>query len=236
MGLEQAGEAAHKVVDVRHMGQHVVGGDQVGLAASAGQFVGQSHAKKALHHLQAQRPRRLGGAGRRLYAVAGNASLLHVLQQVAVVRRDLDHAAACAQAQALLHGLHIGFGMGEPGRRERAEVGVVVREQRLTPGVVFGLYQPAVRAHQHAQGEPNLGRAQGGLAQVGVGRRSAAQVQKRQVQRLAAVSALHRCTPSNDAVSSAWLRSRSDISPTGSGQGSAKRGSSGFRPASAPGA
>ena len=78
--------------------------------------------------------------------------------------------------QALPHGLHIGFGMGEPGGREGAEIRVVVREQRFAPGVVFGLHQPAVRAHQHAQREPDLGRAQGGLAQVGVGRRGAAQV------------------------------------------------------------
>ena len=95
------------------MGQHVVGGDQVGLAARAGSGRRPGPRQKALHHLKP--------LARAALAVLAAGSMPQqgmpaccVLQQVAVVRCDLDHATARAQAQALLHGLHIGLGVGEP--------------------------------------------------------------------------------------------------------------------------
>lgn len=43
--LEQAGEAGNEVIDVWHMGQHVVGHHQIGQLARLHQFIGQFHAK-----------------------------------------------------------------------------------------------------------------------------------------------------------------------------------------------
>ena len=116
MGLEQPRKPTHKIVDIRHMRQHVVGHHQVGLQAVGRQFFGQCHAKKPFHHRDALGACRCRRAGGRLHAVARDACSLHVLQQVAVVRGHFDHAAGRGKAQAHSHRLHIGLGVGEPGR------------------------------------------------------------------------------------------------------------------------
>src|SRR6266545_5429831 len=83
--LEQNGEAANEVVDVRHMREHVVRGHEVGLAAVARKLPGQLDTEESLDDRDPPLPRRSGGAGGRLDAGAGDAARLHVLQQVPVI-------------------------------------------------------------------------------------------------------------------------------------------------------
>ena len=47
VGLEQGGDAGHETVGVGHVGQHVVGVDDVGLLALGGQLLGQSMPKNS---------------------------------------------------------------------------------------------------------------------------------------------------------------------------------------------
>ena len=98
-------------------------------------------------------------------------------------------------AKRSMHRLHVGPAVREPRGRERAEVGVVVGEQRLAPGMVLGLHQPAGLADQQAQRIPGLGRAQGRCGQVGVRGRRAAEVEEGQRQRGAAMTTLQTATP-----------------------------------------
>ena len=90
--LEQQREAAHEVVDVRHVRQHVVRHHQVRLLAAGAQPLGERHAEEFLDDRKAAGARRRRGARGRLDAEALDAAASHVLQQVAVVGGDLDDA------------------------------------------------------------------------------------------------------------------------------------------------
>ena len=232
-GLEQHGEAGNEVVDVGHVGQYVVCRDQIDLPALRNQLVRQANAEEALDDLDPLRARGGRGARRRLDAIARDAGALHELQQVTVVRGDLGHQAGWPQIEARAHRIDIGLAVGQPGGRERTEICVVIGEQLFAAGVVFGLHQPAFAAHQQAQREPGLGRTQSGFGQVGVGRRSAAQVQKGQPQFRGAVPALQIFTPSNRSSIGGWFASRGEISVTAKGQLMRSLGSRGFNPPSA---
>ena len=91
-GFSSSLHAGDEVVEVGHLGQHVVADQQVGavpLAARAG-----SRARRAEELDERRRPRcstrAFGDVGGRLDAEHRNAVLDEVLQQVAVVARELD--------------------------------------------------------------------------------------------------------------------------------------------------
>ena len=190
-GLQQAGEAGDEIVDVRHMRQHVVGGGEVGLPALGDQFIRQPHTEEILHDGNALGARGGGGAGGRLDAGAGNAARLNVLQQIAVIGGDFDDMAGRIQTEARRHVGHIAFAVRQPAAGEAAEVGVIGVEQFIGLGEILGLHQPALFAHQHAQRKPFLRRVQALFGEIGVGRRCAAQIDKRQGKFGSAVTAFH---------------------------------------------
>ncbi len=87
-GLERGLHALGEIVDVGHVGVHVVAGDQVGLAALVAQAPAQRLAEEFAQHGDAQGLGGGGGAVGRLDAQAGDAGRHEVLQQVAVVGRQ----------------------------------------------------------------------------------------------------------------------------------------------------
>ena len=174
--LEQGGKPGHKVVDVGHVGQHVVGGHQIRRVALIQQFLRQCGAKKTFYHRKAFGPCRIGGAGGGFHAQTRNAMCCHVLQQVAVVGSHLHHLALMVQAPALHHLGYIGLRMCQPAAGVRAEVSVFAVKQFVRLGKVFGLHQPAFCTHQHAQRVPTLWGMQIAGIQISVGRRCGAQI------------------------------------------------------------
>jgi hypothetical protein len=73
-----------------------------------------------------------------------------MLEQVAVVARDLGHQAGLGQAEPLGHGVGIPLGVRHPGVGVRGEVGVVGED--VFPGYVGGkLHEQAGLAQQHVQ-------------------------------------------------------------------------------------
>ena len=94
VGLSSDLHPGHEVVQIGHVGQHVVADEQVGLFALGGQCpcgVGAEEAASASGHLLLARG--LGDIGGRFDAEHRNARCDEVLQQIAVVARDLDDEA-----------------------------------------------------------------------------------------------------------------------------------------------
>src|ERR1035437_1996862 len=93
LGFQQHGKASDEIIDVRHMGQHVVGGSQIGLLALGSQFPDLTHAEEVLHNRDALGAGGGSGAGGGLHPGTGDVAGLDILQQVAVVGGDLYHMA-----------------------------------------------------------------------------------------------------------------------------------------------
>ena len=153
-GLEHAREASDKIVDVRHMRQHVIGDGQVCCSALLHQFAREAHTEKILDDIDAACPRRPRRAGCGLNAQAGYPARFYVLQEIAVVRGDFDHLRGGIETKPRPHVGDVALGMRKPAGREGTEIRVVGGEQLLGAGVVLGLRQPAFSANQYAQGEP----------------------------------------------------------------------------------
>ncbi len=85
----------------------------------------------------------------------GTPSGSEVLQQVAVVARELDDQAVRAEAQPLRDRLAVALGVRNPGGRVGGEVGVLP-EDVLGADVLLELHQEALPAHQRMQRKVGL--------------------------------------------------------------------------------
>ncbi|MCY1415355.1 hypothetical protein D9M71_308340 [compost metagenome] len=193
--FEQCGKALEKIIDVRDMGQHIVGRHQVRRPTVVAQLTGTVAAEKHFANVQALFPGGLGGAAGWLDTQARDFALGEVLQQVAVVGSDLHDPAVPVEAKTLDHLGNIAPGMGQPGTGVGTEIGIVGVEQAFGTRVVFGLHQPALLANHHLQRDPLLGLFQLFGAQVGIGWRCAAQVDQGQAKAGSTASAVHGHTP-----------------------------------------
>ena len=91
----------HEVVQVRHLGEDVVADDQVGRPALRDELAAAVSAAEELDERRdAALDRRRGDVGGRLDAEDGNAPRDEVLEEVAVVARELDDAGARAEAES----------------------------------------------------------------------------------------------------------------------------------------
>ena len=126
--LQQASKGLDEIVDVRHMGQHVVGRHQIGAFPLLHKTRGQIQIEEPLDRLDSLLTGRGRCASRGLHPQTGNAHSFEELQQIAVVGSDFDHMTARTEAQAFLHLRGIPVRMLQPGRRERAEIGIFVVE------------------------------------------------------------------------------------------------------------
>ena len=100
--LQQRLGAADEIVEVRHVRQHVVAENEIGLAVRGFEFLGERYAKEIDRDRDAFALGDFGCVGRRLDAHdVGHAERREVLEQIAVIARDLDDEALVVQAAAL---------------------------------------------------------------------------------------------------------------------------------------
>ena len=134
-GGEQDGEAGDEIANVRHMGEHVVGGGQVGADAARGEPLGGRAAEEGDFGRHAALDRRRRDIGRRLDAERRHAGGEEMPQQVAVVGGDLDHHRARPELEAVDHRQRVAARVLDPGIRHRREIGVVGEDRlRARPG------------------------------------------------------------------------------------------------------
>ena len=143
--LEQAGDPGHEAVEVRHLGQDVVGHHQVGLAPFAGQPAGQLLAEELGQGGDPSFGGHLGHVAGRLDPEHRDPPGDEVLQQVAVVAGQLDDQALGAQPEPLGGQVGVVAGVAHPGVGVGREVGVL-GEDRLRGHVPLQLHQPALLA------------------------------------------------------------------------------------------
>ena len=127
-GCEQRAQAGHEVVQVRDVGQDVVADDQIGLPMLFGHLAGGLAAKEPDLGGDAALRGGTGDVGRGFDAEGRHAARDEVLQQVAVVARDLDHAAGAAEAEPTADHLDVAPGVLDPACRVRGEVGVLRKD------------------------------------------------------------------------------------------------------------
>ena len=187
-GLEQQAHAAHEVVQVGHVREHVVAGNQVRLAARGRELAGGLGAEELHQRGHALFLRDRGDVRRRLDAEHRHALRDEVLQQVAVVARDLDHEARGAESEARHHRLGIGLGVREPRVRVGGEVGVVA-EDLLRRLELLQLHQEALLAHPGVQRIEALHAVEVSRLEVRVRGRRHAEIGKGQLERGAAEAA-----------------------------------------------
>ena len=87
---QQQLHAANKIVQIGHMGHHIVGNQHVGLSVLGDKFAGRRFAKKPDDGRNSAFLGGAGDVGRRLDAQARNASLDEIPQKITVITCDFD--------------------------------------------------------------------------------------------------------------------------------------------------
>ena len=100
-------ETPEEVVDVGHMGEHVVGDHKVGLQPLSRQFPTKPLPEEALNRFDPPSHGGLCGKPGGFDSVAGDAPFLDILKEVPVVGRDFHHPAVASQTESLYGGVHI---------------------------------------------------------------------------------------------------------------------------------
>ena len=185
---QQGAQALHEVVDVRHVGQHVVAGDQVGLAVFGGNGAAGGFAEELHRGGHAALDGHLGHVGRRLHTQHRDARSDEVLQQVAVVAGDFHHLVLCTQVEALDGPVGVAPAVLHPARRVGAEVGVLA-EDVLGGDELLQLHQEAVFADLGVQREERLHVVELMGCDVRLAQRAQPQVDEGVAQRRAAKAA-----------------------------------------------
>ena len=149
-GCEQCLHPGGEVVDVGDLGQDVVAHDQIGPAAVRDQPLGEIVSEELGQGRHAAVDRRLGDVRGRLDPEHRDALRQEMLQEIAVVRGELDHEALGAETLTLDHRLDVAPCMLDPGRRVGGEVGVLGEELRRRDELA-DLEQPALLAGAHVE-------------------------------------------------------------------------------------
>ena len=158
--LQQPGDAADEVVDVRNLRQHVVAGDEVGGLTGGEHLVGQCPPEERHPRRYAQLDCLGSDVGRRLDAQHRHAHGQEMLQQIAVVAGELDHEAVTVQPEAFAHGHAVAPRMLDPAGGIGREVGILPAKDLLGTDIFAQLHEPALIADQHAQWVESLGLVQ----------------------------------------------------------------------------
>ena len=110
---------ATKIIELRHVREHIVGDDEVRLAALRCQFRGDLLAEKLDQRRHADffssRRHRIG----RIDPEHRNAHAQEILEQVAIVAGQFNHQARAPQRETLARHVAIRFGVREPIIRVR---------------------------------------------------------------------------------------------------------------------
>ena len=150
IGREQLRDSRDEVVDVGHLGQDVVAQHEIGAAPLRSQAPAEVGAEELGEGLDAALDRRLRDVQRRLHAEHRDALRQEVLQEVAVVGRDLDDEAPGSEPEPIGHLVGVAAGVLDP----RVGVGGEVRvlgEDVLGGHELRDLDEPAALARANVQ-------------------------------------------------------------------------------------
>ncbi len=150
VGPQENRDSRHEVVQIRNVSEQVVARHQIGGAALFPELLGRVDAEEAVHGVDADLPCRFGDVGRGFDTQAGNAELLEVSQQVAVIAREFDYEAILVETEARPHGLAILSRMRQPALRVGRKVGVLA-EDRIRRDEFAELHEPAVLANERME-------------------------------------------------------------------------------------
>jgi len=123
--LDQGGQPGGEADQVRHVGVHVVGNDQVGPAETGGQLGAGGRAQEPHLGADAPGPGHLGDVAGRFHPEHRDATRHEMLEQISVVARHLGHQALRAESEGLGHGVGVPLGVRHPGVGIGREIGVV---------------------------------------------------------------------------------------------------------------
>ena len=73
--------------------------------------------------------------------------MLHILQQISVIRSDFGHEACRPETEAFAHRGDIVSRVVKRGRGDRSEIRIVISEQIASADIIFGLHEPAAFAN-----------------------------------------------------------------------------------------
>ena len=149
-GLEEQREAGDEVIQQRHVREHVVADDQIGPAALAGELPRQVSPKNST---SVGTPISLRVGRHRIGRVDAEHRYAHrdeVLEQVAVVARNLDHQTVRIEREAAARHFAVLGRMRQPIIGVGREVDVVA-EQLLRRHVIVQLHEFAALAHLRTQ-------------------------------------------------------------------------------------
>src|ERR1700675_522752 len=102
MRSQQVHHARRKIVEVRHLCQHIVSDDEIGGLAFGYEFLRKSKTEKFDQRGNIFSPGYIGYIGRRLNTHHRHTQRQKMLKQVSIIAGDLIHAAICAKAQPAL--------------------------------------------------------------------------------------------------------------------------------------
>ena len=173
--LQDLGEARREVEDVGHVGKHVVRRREVGPVTRRGEPPGGVAAEEGDVCGHPALDGDAGDVGRRLDAEHRHALGDEVLQQVAVVARDLDDLTLGSETEALDHRCDVGLRVPQPTGGEAGEVGVI-RKDRLGALEGFELHQPAGVADIGVERVENLAPVAPLRRDIGIGERREAEI------------------------------------------------------------
>ena len=189
--LDQRAQPGGEILDVRHVGEHVVRRHQVGPAVGRGDVLAGGGAEELDLGPDAAGPGRLSHVGRGLDPQHRDARGQKVLQQVAVVAGHLGDQAAGGEVQPLDHRVGVAFRVRDPGVGIGGEVGVV-GEDILTGHVSRQLDQQAVVAQPDVQRIEDLGVVEPLRRKIAFAQRRHPEIDEGASKRRAAQAALMR--------------------------------------------
>ncbi len=149
-GASRIATPRDEVVEIRDLGEHVVAEHEVGPPPLASQPLGELDSEELDERRDAAL---LGGTRdvrRRVDPEHGNALRHEVLQQVAVVRGELDDEAVGAELEALTDHVDVDARVLDPRVRVRREVGVLL-EDLVRRDEGRKLREPASRADANVE-------------------------------------------------------------------------------------
>ena len=209
-GREQRGDARDEVVDVRDLGEHVVSEDEIGRTALLRHPPAELRAEELRQCLDAARHRGLRHVQRRLDAEHRDAVREEVLEEVAVVGRDLDDEAVVPESQALDHVVRVATRVLDPGIGVGGEVRVL-REDVLGRHELRDLDEPAFSTGARVEWVERLLLLELLGREHGLAERRLAEVDDGQLERRAAMTACRRPGYGRAVPEGCRLRSHSHL-------------------------
>jgi hypothetical protein len=193
--LEGDAQSGNEVVDVGHMRADIVADEKVCRETLGRKLNSEMFAEEFASHRNAERLRHGCRACRRLDAETGNSGLHEMTKQITIVRSDFDDLAVLSERESRTYRFEIACRVREPGAGRRRKIRVIGCEQLLGRGVVARLHKPAPFADIETKRICRFRRIELFAAQVGVRRRSMAEVEEEMLELRRAMTAPHPGSP-----------------------------------------